>query len=156
MNAVAKMSDHVRASWIAGYMSGKTIRELAVENDRCYGTMRNALVKAGVPMRQSGGRSQPRVAISVDERTRRRELGASLLRARLATGLTGREAGGRALISQSKVSRIENGSLVKVIDVIRLATVYDVSPAFCQRMVTLALAIARDAAQRRTVSKSLR
>ncbi|MEU7525150.1 helix-turn-helix domain-containing protein [Saccharothrix sp. NPDC042600] len=92
----------------------------------------------------------------VDELQRRRELGALLLHARLAADLTGREAARRALISQSKVSKTENGRLIKVVDIFRLAVVYDVTPECCHSMVALALMIARDVEERRALPRPLR
>lgn len=91
--------------------------------------------------------------MSPDERQRRRQLGTLLLHARLAANLTGREAARRAMISQSKVSKTENGRLIKVVDIFRLTVVYDVSPESCHSMVALALMIARDVEERRALSR---
>ncbi|MEV0676327.1 Scr1 family TA system antitoxin-like transcriptional regulator [Actinosynnema sp. NPDC050436] len=87
-----------------------------------------------------------------DARARREELSLDLLRARLASGLTGAAAGRRAGMSQSKVSKVETGRLLpKVVDVQRLADVYGVSPEARRKLLSLADKVWSDAGHRRAV-----
>ncbi|MBB5960200.1 transcriptional regulator with XRE-family HTH domain [Saccharothrix tamanrassetensis] len=135
-----------------GYAEGETIRALAAATGRSYGTVRSVLVAEGVRMRKRGHRPATTMMAVADARARREELSAELLRARLASGLTGAVAGRRAGISQSKVSKVETGRLLpKVADVERLADVYDLPPEWRRRLLSLADKVARDAAHRRAV-----
>ncbi|XVV06448.1 Scr1 family TA system antitoxin-like transcriptional regulator [Actinosynnema sp. CA-248983] len=138
---------------VKGYAKGQTIRALAAATGRSYGTVRSTLVAQGVRLRGRGHRRSGKPMLPIrDARARREELSAELLRARLASGLTGAAAGRRAGISQSKVSKVETGNLVpKVADVARLADVYRVAPATRQRLLDLAEEVVRDAAHRRAV-----
>lgn len=76
----------------------------------------------------------------------RKALATELLTARLAVGLTGRRAATAAGMSQSKLSKIENGRIErpKPADVAALATVYRVTPEACKRLVALAERIVRE------------
>ncbi|MEU4804723.1 Scr1 family TA system antitoxin-like transcriptional regulator [Actinosynnema sp. NPDC023587] len=137
---------------VKGYAEGRTIRALAAATGRSYGTVRGALVARGVRMRKRGNRPATTMMAVADARARREELSAELLRARLASGLTGAAAGRRAGISQSKVSKVETGRLLpKVVDVRRLAEVYGVSPEVRRRMLKLADKVSGDAEHRRAV-----
>ncbi|CAL9549497.1 hypothetical protein SUDANB95_04368 [Actinosynnema sp. ALI-1.44] len=138
---------------VKGYAKGQTIRALAAATGKSYSTVRSTLLAQGVRLRGRGHRPRRKPLLPVrDARARRQELSAELLRARLASGLTGAAAGRRAGISQSKVSKVETGRLVpKVADVARLADVYRVAPATRQRLVALAEEVVREAAHRRAV-----
>lgn len=110
---------------VAEYARGRTIRALAALTGRSYGTVRSALVAEGVELRSRGLRARE----AGDPRSHREELAVLLLSLRLGTGLTGREAGALAGMSQSKVSKLETGRLTpKPQDVARLAEVYRVAP----------------------------
>ncbi len=135
-----------------GYAAGETIRALAAATGRSYGTVRSALVSEGVRLRKRGHRPVTTMMAVADARARREELSAELLRARLASGLTGAAAGKRAGMSQSKVSKVETGRLLpKVADVARLADVYDVPDEQRRRLLSLADKVVRDAEHRRAV-----
>lgn len=138
---------------VKGYAKGQTIRALAAATGRSYGAVRGALVAEGVRLRSRGHRRSGKRALPVrDARLRRQELSIELLRARLASGLTGAAAGLRAGMSQSKVSKVETGRLVpKVVDVERLADAYRVSPEVRQRLLALTEEVVGEAAHRRAV-----
>lgn len=138
---------------VKGYAKGQTIRALAAATGKSYSTVRSTLIAQGVRLRGRGHRPRRKPMLPVrDARARREELSAELLRARLASGLTGAVAGRRAGISQSKVSKVETGRLLpKVADVERLADVYRVAPATRRRLLDLAEEVVREAAHRRAV-----
>ncbi|MFI9812875.1 Scr1 family TA system antitoxin-like transcriptional regulator [Saccharothrix variisporea] len=138
---------------VKGYAKGQTIRALAAATGRSYGAVRSTLVAEGVRLRGRGNRRAGKRVLPVrDARVRRQELSLELLRARLASGLTGAAAGRRAGISQSKVSKVETGRLVpKLVDVQRLADVYRVPPEVRRRLLALAEEVVGEAAHRRAV-----
>ncbi|WP_189223656.1 helix-turn-helix domain-containing protein [Saccharothrix coeruleofusca] len=118
----------------AEYAQGRTIRALAALTGRSYGTVRSALVAEGVALRSRGLRAREAAGDP-----QREELAVLLLSLRLSAGLTGREAGERAGMSQSKVSKLETGRLApKPEDVARLADAYRVPPDVRGRMTALA------------------
>lgn len=143
---------HFREFVTAEYARGRTIRALAAMTGRSYGTVRSALVSEGVELRSRGMRPAKVNLAGSDARARREELSVLLLSSRLNAGLTGRDAGQRAGMSQSKLSKLETGRLVpKVDDVARLAENYAVPPEIRGRMVELASLVSRDARHRRAV-----
>ncbi|GGP77327.1 Scr1 family TA system antitoxin-like transcriptional regulator [Saccharothrix coeruleofusca] len=143
---------HFREFVTAEYSRGRTIRALAAMTGRSYGTVRSALVSEGVELRSRGARAARVNLGEGDAGARREELSVLLLSSRLNAGLTGRDAGARAGMSQSKLSKLETGRLVpKVDDVARLAENYAVSPEIRGRMVELASLVSRDARHRRAV-----
>ncbi|GGP71314.1 helix-turn-helix domain-containing protein [Saccharothrix coeruleofusca] len=129
----------------AEYARGRTIRALAALTGRSYGTVRAALVAEGVALRSRGTRADRRECGDA-----RSELSALPLSCRLSAGLTGREAGALAGMSQSKLSKLETGRLApKAVDVARLAEGYRVAPEVREHLVGLARLVAEESGHRR-------
>lgn len=127
------------------YAQGKTIHALAALTGRSHGTVRSALVAAGVELWPRARRPDKDLRSARTARSRQEEFSALLLSCRINAGLTGRQAGQRAGMSQSKLSKLENGRLApKVNEVELLAEMYRVSPAVKARIIQLAAALATD------------
>jgi transcriptional regulator with XRE-family HTH domain len=85
------------------------------------------------------------VAASINPTVRRRRLGAELGRLRKASGLTSAEAAERLMVSQSKISRMENGRrAISLRDVRDLCALYGVTD---QQVIDLLMELARDSGQ---------
>jgi transcriptional regulator with XRE-family HTH domain len=86
------------------------------------------------------------VAANVNPTVRRRRLGSELRKLREAKGLTAEEVAARLLVSQSKISRLENGRRsISQRDVRDLCGVYDVQD---ERVVESLMTMAKESRQR--------
>ncbi|WP_041836840.1 helix-turn-helix domain-containing protein [Actinosynnema mirum] len=129
------MSTSLRDQVLDGYAQGRSIRELAEMTGRSYNIVRATLLNHGVALRRRGPSPSRSASASVTE------LAALLLAARAASGMSGRQAGALAEMSQSKLSKLENGLLAPHVDDVRkLARCYEVAPGVRDRMVELAQA----------------
>ncbi|MFI9270726.1 helix-turn-helix domain-containing protein [Kitasatospora sp. NPDC052896] len=86
------------------------------------------------------------MSASINPTVRRRRLGAELRRLRESKGMTAEEVAGRLMVSQSKISRLENGRRsISQRDVRDLCDVYNVDDA---RMRNSLMEMARESRQR--------
>lgn len=146
------VTDRLRRRVISYYVRGVGIRGVAAAVGLSYGTVRSILVSANVPMHRRGYRKQyrwPPVGVS----KRREQLSRRLLNARLATGLTGSHVARLVKFSQSKLSKIETGEVVrpKIEDIEALADVYGLRGAERDRLLKLARAVHQETAAPRQV-----
>ncbi|GAA2667131.1 MULTISPECIES: Scr1 family TA system antitoxin-like transcriptional regulator [Actinosynnema] len=134
------------------YTRGRTVRALTTLTGRSARSIRRVLEAKGVPMRGTGEQGGGVVVGFGEARARREELAALLHACRVQAQLPGRVAGERAGMSQSKVSKLENGRLVpKVDDVLRLVDGYRVAGEVRDRALRLAEQVAEEARHREAV-----
>jgi hypothetical protein len=98
--------------------------------------------------------SDPDRRFVADVQERRAQLCWLLLRGRMAAKLTGAQAGLRAGMSQSKVSKIENGRMLpRLADVKRLVSVCALGTEERERIISLAHEVVRDVEHRRAETR---
>ncbi|ACU35785.1 helix-turn-helix domain-containing protein [Actinosynnema pretiosum subsp. pretiosum] len=138
------------------YARGRSVHALTTLTGRSARSISRVLQAGGDSMRGIGEQGGGVVVGFGDARSRRlskREELATLLHAcRVHAQLSGRVAGERAGMSQSKVSKLENSRIVpKVSDVLRLVEGYQVSGEVKERALRLAEQVAEEARHREAV-----
>ncbi len=124
------------------YKHGATLAVLSARHGVAEATVRKALIEVGAKINPPGHRSKRRASGTIRTKGIRLRLGSLLLLARLNADLTGDEVGRRAGISQSKVSKLENGNIEpKLADVINFADACEVPDAVRREMVRLINAV---------------
>nr|WP_203729237.1 helix-turn-helix transcriptional regulator [Streptomyces sp. SID12501] len=99
-----------------------------------------------VPIQPFGSGGTPPVTAKTNPTVRRRRLGAELRRLRLASGLKSTEVAERLMVSQPKISHLENGNrAISPRDVRDLCAIYEVTD---QQVIDSLMEMARESGQR--------